>query len=171
VENLMQAALTAEGNSTATVTLHGILPGTYDLYLYSSAGNGGQANVSQFTANGVSTIAGPNSALNILTEHTNYVHLTPVVTGNGLLNISLVGSGTAQAQLNGFQLSGPGATNLVVTVGIQKNGSQVTLTWPNGTLLETTNLLSAWITNGAPSPFTFTPSPTEPQKFYKVQVQ
>jgi hypothetical protein len=170
-ENLMKAALTAEGNSTATVTLHGILPGTYDLYLYSSAGNGGQANVSQFTANGVSAIAGPNGGVNVLTEFTNYVHLTPVVTGNGLLNISLTGSGTAQAQLNGFQLSGPGATNLIVNLGIVQNGSQITLTWPNGTLLETTNLFGPWITNGAASPFVFTPSPTEPQKFYKVLVQ
>ena len=171
VENLMQAALTAEGNSTATVTVHGIVPGTYDLYLYSSAGNGGQANVSQFAANGASAIAGPNNALNLLTENTNYVHLTPVVTGNGLLNISLTGSGTAQAQLNGFQLSGPGATNLVVNVGIQQSGSQLTLTWPSGVLLEATNILGPWITNGAASPYTFTPSQAEPQKFYKVQVQ
>jgi hypothetical protein len=170
-EYLMQAALTAENNSTATVTLHGILPGTYDLYLYSSADNNGQSNVSQFTANGITATAGPNSANNVLTAGVNYVHLTPVVTGSGLLNISLVGSGTAQAQLNGFQLSGPGATNLFVTVGIQQNGSQLTLTWPNGTLLETTNLLGPWTTNGAASPYMFTPSPATPQKFYRVQVQ
>jgi hypothetical protein len=170
-EYLMQAALTAENNSTATVTVHGILPGTYDLYLYSSAGNGGQANVSQFTANGTTASVGPNSGNNVLTAGVNYLHLTPVVTGNGLLNISLVGNGTAQAQLNGFQLSGPGATNLFVTVGIQQNGSQLTLTWPNGTLLEATNLLGPWITNGSSSPYVFTPSATTPQKFFRVQVQ
>jgi hypothetical protein len=33
-------------------TLHGLLPGTYDLYVYSCAGNLAQENVSQFTANG-----------------------------------------------------------------------------------------------------------------------
>jgi hypothetical protein len=168
---LMESSLDAENGSAGTVTLHGILPGTYDLYLYSSAGNGGQTAVSQFTANGATASSGPNNGNNVLTAGQNYVLLTPIVTTNGLLNISFVGTATGLANLNGFQLSGPGAFNLFVTLGIQQSGSQITLTWPNGTLLETTNLLSPWTTNAATSPFTFTPSPTQPQKFYRVRVQ
>ena len=170
-ENLMKAFLGAENNATATVTLHGILPGTYDLYLYSSAGNAGQASVSQFIANGATGSAGPNSANNILTAGANYVHLVPTVAGNGLLNISLTGTANAFAQLNGLQLSGPGAVLPAVTIGLQTSGSQVTLTWPQGTLLEATNLPGPWTVNGAASPFTFTPGAGGAQKFFKVQVQ
>lgn len=169
-ENLMQAWLSGE-NTNATVTLHGVLPGTYDLYLYSCAGNLAQTNVSQFTANGQTGIVGPNNGNSVLTEGDNYLHLTPTVTANGLLNLSWVAPTNGVAQLNGLQLSGPGATTLYVVIQVQKNGSQLILSWPNGTLLEATNLLGPWTPNAATSPFTFTPSPTQAQKFYKVQVQ
>ncbi len=170
-ENLMQAFLAAENTNTATVTLHGLLPGAYDLYLYSSAGNLAQDNVSQFTANGQPGTVGPNSANSVLTADVNYAHLTPTVTGNGLLNISLVGNTNGLAQLNGFQVSGPGAVTLYVILDIQRNGAQLTLTWPNGTLLESTSVLGPWTTNLATSPFTFTPSPSSSQKFYRARVQ
>jgi hypothetical protein len=49
------------------------------------------------------------------------------------------------------------------------SGGRVQLQWPQGTLLETTNLLSPWKTNFAPWPYTVTP--TNAQKFYRVQVQ
>jgi hypothetical protein len=171
-ENLMKAALVAENTSTATVTLHDLLPGAYDLYLYSLGGNGGgQTNVTDFAVAGIAVAAGPNNGNTSLTENVNYVHLTPTVTGNGLLNISLVGTETVQAQLNGFQLSGPGAFTLYVILDIQRNGSQLTLTWPNGKLLESTNVLGPWTTNAATSPFTFTPALSPPEKFYRVKVQ
>jgi hypothetical protein len=168
---LMESSLTAENSSSATVTLHGVPPGTYDLYLYSSAGTAGQSAVSQFTANGDTASVGPNSGNNVLTAGANYVLITPTVTGNGLLNLSFNGTATGLANLNGFQLSGPGAYNLYVTLGIQQNGSQLSLTWANGTLLESTNLLGPWITNSASSPYTFTPASATPQKFFKVRVQ
>ncbi len=51
------------------------------------------------------------------------------------------------------------------------NGNQLTLTWPNGgILLESTTVTGPWITNtDAISPFTVIPS--QPQKFYQVQLQ
>jgi len=170
-ENLMQGFLAAENTNTATVTMHGLRPGAYDLYLYSSAGNLQQDNVSEFTANGQPGIVGPNSGNNVLTADVNYVHLTPTVTGNGLLHISLVGTTNGLAQLNGFQLSGPGAFTLYVLLDAQRNGSQLTVTWPNGTLLESTNVLGPWTTNVATSPYIFTPLPSTPQKYFRVQVQ
>jgi len=172
-ENLMQAALTAENTNTATATLHGLLPGVYDLYLYSCAANGpGQTNVTQFTVNGITASVGPNEGTTLLTALTNYVHLTPVVTTNGLLNLSLVGTaGNGLGQLNGLQLIGPGATNLFVILDIQHNGSQVTVTWPTGTLLEATTVLGPWTTNVNTSPYIFTPSLSTPEKYFRVLVQ
>jgi len=52
------------------------------------------------------------------------------------------------------------------SIHIQMTGKQIVLTWPQGVLLETTNLTKgAWITNTATSPFTLTPEDT--QKFYR----
>lgn len=93
------------------------------------------------------------------------------MTTNGLLNIGFVGNTTGLAQLNGFQLSGPGAFTLFVNLGFQYNGSQLILNWPNGTLLEATNVRGPWTTNVATSPFINTPSLGTPQKYFRVQVQ
>ena len=56
-----------------------------------------------------------------------------------------------------------------VTLGLQFTNGSLTLSWPNGTLLEATNLTGPWTTNSAPSPLTVTP--TGPGKFYRVKVQ
>jgi hypothetical protein len=56
-----------------------------------------------------------------------------------------------------------------VSIQIQSVGNQVQLTWPNGTLLEATNLTGIWVTNNATSPYLV--NPTGAQKFYKVLVQ
>jgi hypothetical protein len=56
-----------------------------------------------------------------------------------------------------------------VTLGLQYTNGSLTLNWPNGTLLQATNLTGPWITNSAPSPLTVTP--TGARMFYRVQVQ
>ncbi len=51
------------------------------------------------------------------------------------------------------------------------NGNTLTLSWPSGwVLLEASNVLGPWTTNsGATSPFNV--SPTEPQKYFRLQAQ
>jgi hypothetical protein len=51
------------------------------------------------------------------------------------------------------------------------NGSQMTLSWPSGSmLLEATNLAGPWTTNiGAMSPYIITPN--QPQEFFRAQLQ
>ena len=57
-----------------------------------------------------------------------------------------------------------------VSLGWQFSGGNLTLSWPNGTvLLQATNVTGPWITNSAPSPLTITP--TGPRMFYRVKVQ
>lgn len=56
-----------------------------------------------------------------------------------------------------------------VSLHVQPSGSSLQLSWPQGTLLEATNVLGPWTTNTHGSPFTVTPA--EPQKFYRVRVQ
>ena len=118
--NLMEACLGVEYTNTATVTIQGLRAGTYNLYLYSSAGSGNdqagnawQNSVTRFAANGSYDEAGPNYGSSTLTLEGNYVYLTPIVSASGVLTVSLAGlGGTADASLNGLQLSGPGATVL-----------------------------------------------------------
>jgi PKD repeat protein len=110
--NLMQASLVTLNSNTASVTMHGIPAGVYDLYLYSCDSSSLQQNVTRFSANDAYDTSGPNDANNVLTLETNYVHLTPTVTANGLLTISFTGTANGRGNLNGVQLSGPGATIL-----------------------------------------------------------
>jgi hypothetical protein len=60
-----------------------------------------------------------------------------------------------------------GNTNIYVQ--IQPSGPNLVLTWPQGTLLEATNMNGLWVTNfTATSPYTV--SPTNAQEFYRVQI-
>ncbi|HEX9045693.1 MAG TPA: immunoglobulin domain-containing protein, partial [Verrucomicrobiae bacterium] len=108
--NLMQASLVTLNNNTGAATLHGLAAGVYDLYLYSCSGNGHQQVATRFAANDAYDNCGPNETNNVLILQTNYVHLTPTVTANGVLNISFAGRVSSQGNLNGIQLSGPGAS-------------------------------------------------------------
>ena len=57
-----------------------------------------------------------------------------------------------------------------VSIALTKNGHDFQITWPQGVLLEATNLTGPWITNPvATSPFTN--GPTLPQQYYRVHVQ
>src|SRR5262249_4592521 len=56
-----------------------------------------------------------------------------------------------------------------VSISIQKLGPNVVLSWPQGTLLEATNVTGPWTTNPATSPYTN--APTSARKFYRVQLQ
>jgi hypothetical protein len=51
------------------------------------------------------------------------------------------------------------------------NGSVLTLSWSQGMLLQATNLLGPWVTNGATESFAVQPSTNGPLMFYRVKVQ
>lgn len=92
-------------------------------------------------------------------------------------NVYVIGTFTATSTDMTIQQNlltgGSGNINAVVirtlplTVDLQPSGSNLQLNWSYGTLLEATNVAGPWIINNATSPYTVTP--TEPQKFYRVQ--
>jgi PKD repeat protein len=145
--NLMEACLGIINTNTATVTVQGLQAGTYDLYLYSSAGNALQAEVSTFTANGAIATVGPNNTNNVLTLGTNYIHLTPTVTPGGLLNISFVGKVNGQASLNGLQLYGPGAVPLPPTAGFTGTPTNTFVAQPVVFTDASTGNITNWLWN------------------------
>jgi len=92
--------------------------------------------------------------------------VTPLASGQIQLTVSALTGGFGY--INAMEIIET-PTPPSVTLGIQPSGGSLILNWPNGTLLEATNVVGPWITNGASSPYTITP--TAPQKFYRVQVQ
>ena len=56
-----------------------------------------------------------------------------------------------------------------VNITLQMSGANLQLTWPQGTLLQTTNLTGPWVTNLATSPYLV--SPTNGRMFYRIRVQ
>jgi len=55
-----------------------------------------------------------------------------------------------------------------ITLDIQPSGANVLLTWPQGTLLEASEVTGPWATNNNASPYLL--SPAALKKFYRVQV-
>ena len=56
-----------------------------------------------------------------------------------------------------------------ILVNVQRSGAKVILSWPQGTLLQATNILGPWTTNNAPSPYTNLSF--SPQRFYRALMQ
>ena len=57
------------------------------------------------------------------------------------------------------------------TLSVEKSGSNIILSWPNGTLLQAPSVNGPWnpVPGNPASPYTTTPSGT--MEFYRVQVQ
>jgi hypothetical protein len=74
--------------------------------------------------------------------------------------------GQGNVTLNAAALQGSVAVNLTLQAVA---GNNLQLTWPQGALMQATNLAGPWVTNSSASPYTFTP--TGPQEFFRVKVQ
>jgi len=117
--NGYMGSVTTTTVDTNTITLRHLVPGIYDLYLYACGRADGQDRVNIISANNQNgVVCGPNNNNYQLTSGVNYVHLTPTVTADGVLNISYYGiTDNGQGLLNGFQLNGPD-TNISLTLSV-----------------------------------------------------
>jgi hypothetical protein len=87
---------------------------------------------------------------------------------NGVIDeVAVFNYDLSAAQLLNLYTTGGGL--LPVTLTITPSGPNVVLSWPQGTLLQATNVTGPWTTNNAASPYT-TPA-TNAQTFYRVQVR
>lgn len=145
--NLMQASLVTLNSNAGAAAIHGLPSGVYDLYLYSCAANNQQGVVTRFAANDSYDNCGPNTNNSTLMLETNYVHLTPTVTANGLINISFAGAGGAQGNLNGIQISGPGATVAAPAANFSGSPTQVYMTQPVAFADASAGNITNWLWN------------------------
>ena len=84
----------------------------------------------------------------------------------GIDEVMIFNKALSGTEVNALYLGVPATA----TVSIVNNGSNVTVTWPGGTLQQATNLIGSWSTvTGATSPYTV--SSTNAAKFYRVLLQ
>ncbi len=73
----------------------------------------------------------------------------------------------------GYPSAASGGTYVIipptVVLDLQRTGTNLQLTWPQGTLLESGSLAGPWTTNPATSPYLL--NPTADQKFFRAQVR
>jgi hypothetical protein len=162
---LLDTALTARSTLPFSFSLPN---GRYNVVIFccngteSTTGDGG----SIITLGGQTATAVPTQDTSFV-QGNNYVVFNNVIATGATLNGTISPVAGKFGSLNGAQVQylGPDL-NLTFT---PVTGGNFQLQWPQGTLLESTNLTGPWITNTAASPYTVTP--TGPQKFYRVKIQ
>lgn len=126
-----------------------------------------------FTTNGLSTATNTLTHANQTFAGTGtigtdtYASLTRAFNGDidevAVFNGTLTAAQLQQLYANGSQLA-------AIQLGCQKTGGNLSLTWPQGTLLQATNLAGPWSrASGNPSPLTVLP--TNSAGFFRVLVQ
>jgi hypothetical protein len=76
--------------------------------------------------------------------------------------------GLGEVTGNNDDVSLVGTVTFPPTLGFNFNGTSLSLSWPQGQLLQATKVTGPWVTNGAASPLVLTPS--APEEFFRVQV-
>ena len=180
---LMEDYLFTKGGAHQTITLSGLAPNSYHyLVLYSAADNSFAAtNRTTFFSidNGLSFVPTTwnGSSSNLITG-TDYVEFTSTLSdGSGNLVITWAGNGTAEGDVNGFQIQlVPVLPPPQATLGIAPAGQQSVLYWPAissssiALLQSATNLaLPNWVTaNDAVPAAAATVSNTLPARFFRL---
>ncbi len=91
----------------------------------------------------------------------------PITNSTPFRYVRYLGPANGSCNVAELQFFSPNPPPPPVTLANSWNGSQWTLNWPSGRLLEATNISGPWTTNAnATPPFLITPN--QPQKFYKV---
>jgi hypothetical protein len=98
------------------------------------------------------------------TTQTNLV-LSNFAAGNAGYYQMVYTAGSRSATSSVVELT----VNPPMTMNVQQSGGNIILTWPQGVLLQATNLGGPWSTNNATSPYTNIPS--SPQMFFRVKLQ
>lgn len=122
----------------------------------------GTSSASNFTSNNLAvqafdapTLIGRDSRLD-----------TDLIFNGAIDNVAIYASALNAAQIQQLYSSGTGTST---TLTATRNGSNMQLSWPFGTLLESPSLSGPWTTNSATSPYQVAPTP--PRKFYRVIIR
>jgi sugar lactone lactonase YvrE len=110
------------GGVSQTITLSGLATNsTYNLVLYNAANYGGVGRTTDFTVNGNGQSSTWNASSSTLIAGVDYVQFTSATSdGLGNLVITYTGNGSAEGDIDGFQIQGPA---LAVNITSPVNGA------------------------------------------------
>jgi formylglycine-generating enzyme required for sulfatase activity len=163
-----------------TITLSGLPPNTcHDLVLYSAGDNAATGRETLFTVNGFGTLTTWNVSYSNFLANLDYVEFKAAFAdGSGNLVITWSGNGSAEGDLNGFQIQlVPAQTPPPSpTLGITPASQQSVLYWPSissayiALLQSATSLTSPnWITaNDAMAAAAAAVSNSSPSRFFRL---
>jgi len=176
-------------STNSSLQIDGLSDGTYNLCFYGCDGyfdDRGTTFVAHDAKNGNQTAGTVNaSPILPLQQGVNFVVMSNVHVAGGTLDVDILPTSpvpthnpNGEADFNGMQLQlvsydVPAPTvvlnNSVTTNGV--GGSSMTLSWPDGILQTSTNLLGPWTPIYSPSPVTTPVSTTNAARFYRVKVE
>lgn len=116
-----------------------------------------------FTLRILSSVKSVTGRLKVDTS--DMIGLPVTVRTNGILAATFTGGGVYT-----YDGLGDGQTIVLtvpISLSIERSVPNLVLNWPGGTLLESASLAGPWTTNPAAAPYTITP--TNSQRFYRVQ--
>ena len=118
------------GGTPQTITLSGLTPNSfYNLVLYNAADQAAAGRITLFTVNGNTQTSTWNASSSTLLAGTDYVEFNPAVSdASGNMVITWTGNGSAEGDINGFQLQSlPPMGPLVTTTNpTNNNGTNAT---------------------------------------------
>jgi hypothetical protein len=163
----VQAAFVQE-YGTISQSIFGFTPGMNYTISFFAAERLNDAQSWNVTANGV-VIASYNPG----SSATSYVNYTATFKATAATQtVAFVGTDLASGDntvfIDNVRITPPPILS-PININIQQVAGNLVLSWPQGMLLEATNLTGPWTANNATSPYTNQPS--HPRMFYQVQVQ
>ena len=178
---LMEDYLFTKGGAQQTITLSGLPPNSYhDLVVYSAGDRAATNRITGFMINNSGGYSGCtwNGSSSTLINNIDYLEFPLALSdGSGNLVITWIGNGSAEGDINGFQIAlVPVLSPPQPTLGISPAGQQSVLYWPAisstyiALLQSATNLASPnWVTaNDAVPMAAATVSNTSPARFFRL---
>ena len=161
----------AQGDATDSIVSPGLYDGNWHMVAYTYSGTTGQNNNGTLyvdavlVANNTITTAPPGNSLDA------WIGGSPDYNNRFLpadiANVAIFGEALTSAQVQGIYTNSPVLGQQFITIA--HNGSNVSLSWQNGTLLQATNLLGPWTTN-ASAVSGYTVPATSGSMFFKLLV-
>lgn len=162
-----------------TITLSGLTPNsTYNLALYNGANTNAVGRTTYFTVNGKTLSSTWNGSASTFVPNVDYVYFSSVTSdGSGNLAITYTGNGTAEGDIDGFQLqfvSGPSFLINAAHTGANVSISFMTQSGFNYQVqYKNTLASSSWISLGNPvsgnnATQSVNDSPNVSSRFYRV---
>ncbi len=158
-------------DATDPITSPGVNDGNWHMVAYSYTGTPGQFNNGSLYVDGVlvanntvtTNVAGNNLDAWIGGSPDYANRFLPAYIANAAVFAQSLSAAQVQGIYNGVAVLGP------QTITITHSGLNVVLSWQTGTLLESTNLLGPWTTNGA-AVSGYTVPATNASKFFRLLV-